>query len=155
VRYVSRCNTLGISNPYPERGPLPNFDTFGILLACDILIRSLDSGINSTNVQFSTIRKLRSHVSNFVHTTATGVGATFMAEEGKSHTISQSPTNSYWFKRFILGCHKRMGDVLIPDQPITIEELKAVLEMQKELLEPTSWEDKSRLLKIVLTAIIF
>jgi hypothetical protein len=37
-----------------------------------------------------------------------------------------------WFRRFMKGMHKRMGDVWIPDRPLTIGEIKAALELLEE-----------------------
>jgi hypothetical protein len=54
-----------------------------------------------------------------------------MAEEGGAGMISNSPTNTDWFRRFMKGCHRRMGDVWMPDRPITIYELLAVLEFME------------------------
>mmetsp|Transcript_3766 Transcript_3766/g.5131 ORF Transcript_3766/g.5131 Transcript_3766/m.5131 type:complete len:384 (+) Transcript_3766:6692-7843(+) len=151
VRYTTTCSVLGMEDPYPPRGPYPEVDTFGMLPACAIFIRSLDPGINASNVQFSTICKLRSHVSNYVHTTALGVGPTFIGEEGRTQMVSSSPTNSLWFQRFMTGCHKRMGDVLIPDRAIPIEEILASIRIQKERLESTESDDRTTQLKIILT----
>jgi hypothetical protein len=64
---------------------------------------------------------------SFVHTIPDGVGALTASSEGASSFVSHtSETNGYWFKRFMHGCHKRMGDVWIPDQPLTMEELLCI-----------------------------
>jgi hypothetical protein len=54
-----------------------------------------------------------------------------MSDEGGAGMISNSPTNAEWFRRFMKGCHRRMGDVWMPDRPITIHELKAVVEFME------------------------
>lgn len=132
LRYMATNSTLGWDNPYPARGPFPIADVVGMKIATNILLRSLDSGINSQSIQYETMRKLRSHISNFVHTTPGGLGVTFMTEEGAGGTVSFSPTNSPWFRRFMQGCHRRMGDVWIPDRPLTINELKCCMELLEE-----------------------
>ena len=73
--------------------------------------------------------------SNFVHTCAEGVGPSFVSDSGTSFTISDSLTNSLFFKRFMLGCHRRMGDVWKPDAQIT----KDILEVCFDILEK-QWE---------------
>jgi hypothetical protein len=92
-------------------------------------LQSLDEGKNSPRVQFETVRRLRAHLSNFVHATPGGMGAAFIGEEGGVSATTNSPTNSMWFCRFMKGMHKRMGDVWIPDRPLTIVELKATMEI--------------------------
>ena len=119
----------------PNRGPYPQSDIWGMNIVCGILIRSLDKGKNSVNVQYETIRKLRSMYSNFVHTCADGLGASFVSDSGMSSSISNSVTNSLFFKRFMLGCHRRMGDVWKPDAPVT----KDILEVCFDILEER-WE---------------
>lgn len=132
VRYLGYCKSMGIEEEaYPRRGPFPVRDTAGMKIACAILLRSMEPGRNSSTVQYETMRKLRSHLSNFAHTCPGGVGASFMSEEGGAGMISNSPTNAEWFRRFMKGCHRRMGDVWMPDRPITIHELKAVLEFME------------------------
>lgn len=114
---------------YPERGPWPIKDVFGMRLACSMLLRSLDPGQNAKTIQFETLRKLRSHMSNFIHTCPGGTGATFVGEDSNASTLSRSFTNGLWFRRFSQGCHRRMGDVWLPDRPVTIDVLKGALNL--------------------------
>jgi hypothetical protein len=127
-------------------------DQFGMKTACSMLLRSLDAGKNSDKIQYETMQKLRSHMSNFVHTTPTGLGATLIADDRKGGTVSASPTNSDWFKGFMRGCHRRMGDIWIPDRALTIQELlcaQTLLENDWELFEG----DAHGKLKTALTAV--
>ena len=80
TRYISACRMMGVQDPYPTRGPYALEDLWGMLIACVILLRSLDPGINTDNVQLEIIRKVRSHFSNYIHTIPNGIGATFMSE---------------------------------------------------------------------------
>jgi hypothetical protein len=96
-------------------------------------MRTMDKGRNTDTIQYETARKMRSMVSNFIHTTPGGTGSTTMGigESGGS-VFTNSPTNSVWFRRFLLGCHKRMGDVCVPDRALTLEELHACLEILEQ-----------------------
>jgi hypothetical protein len=133
VRYLKIFASMGLSDEvYPARGPFPVVDTCGMRVACAILIRSLDRGRNAATIQYETMRKLRSHMANFVHTCPRGIGARFMREEGAAGAVSNSPTNTEWFRRFMKGCHRRMGDVWMPDRPLTIQELLKALELLEE-----------------------
>jgi len=74
----------------PRQDPYPESDIWGMNIVCGILIRSLDKGKNSVNVQYETIRKLRSMYSNFVHTCADGLGPSFVPDSGMSCTRSKN-----------------------------------------------------------------
>jgi hypothetical protein len=132
LKWLAICDKVGEEDPYPERGPYGQEDTFGMKVAIGMLVRSLDPGKNTPRLQYETTRKLRGHFSNFVHTTPNGMGATFIGDEGGASTITNSPTNSMWFRRFMTGCHRRMGDVWIPDRAITIQEVKACFALLDE-----------------------
>jgi hypothetical protein len=97
-----------------------------------MLVRSRDKGKNSKTIQFETMRKMRSHFSNFYHTTPAGYTSTVLGGFGSMAVASSSPTNGLFWRKFILGCHKRMGDQWFPDRAVTIEELLAALSMLKD-----------------------
>ena len=133
--FVAEGERLGFVNPYPPRGPWPIEDVWGMKTALVILQRSMAPGRNAAFVQYETIRKTRSHMSNFFHTVPGGMGEMFIAAESSVSGMTRSPTNSLWFKRFMQGCHRRMGDVWIPDRPVTIREALAIQEdLEKDWL---------------------
>ncbi|KAL7561778.1 hypothetical protein ACA910_013318 [Epithemia clementina (nom. ined.)] len=116
-----------------------------------MLMKTLRSGKNAKQIQFETTQKIRSVVSNFIHTTPHGVGAaTIGYGERGSQFFSGSPTNSHWFKRFMSGCHRHMGDVWVPDKACTLDEILASLDiLQQEFLLLNYGQ---RRLKVCLTA---
>ena len=128
--------------------------TFSPDILHSIFICSLDVGKNAKAIQYETTRKLCSHISTFVHTTPSGLGQRFMSTDSGSLTVSFSPTNSEWFRRFMLGCHKRMGDVWIPDQPNTIKEILKALNILKEDWEAYENDPHGRL-TASLSAVVF
>lgn len=128
VIFLSEGRAMGFTDPYPPRGPWPIEDLWGVKTAMVLVQRSLSPGKNTSFVQYETIRKTRSHVSNFFHTIPGGMGEMFIAAETNVSGMTRSPTNSFWFKRFMQGCHRRMGDVWCPDRPLTIREALAVQE---------------------------
>ena len=132
LKLMSNNAKLGLQNPYPQRGPFAEEDSFGMGLACACLIRSMDAGNNADTIQFETMRKLRSHYANFVHTTPNGTGMAAMSGDSSSTFFSNSASNSYWFRRFMQGVHKRMGDVWIPDRAITIDEVLRMMTLLEE-----------------------
>ena len=125
--------TMGLDSPLPNRGPFAVGDDNGLNVACMMLMKTLRAGKNSTHIQFETARKVRSAVSNFFHTIPGGTGlATVGQGERGGLFFSASSTNSHWFRRFMTGCHRRMGDVWIPDQAVTVDEVKAALSILEE-----------------------
>jgi hypothetical protein len=55
---------------FRPQGPHPVEDTFGMMTAVVLLDHSLNAGINAATVQFNTIRKTWSSMSNYERTTA-------------------------------------------------------------------------------------
>lgn len=153
ARYLVQTEAMNITRPYPPRGPFPIADVWGMGAAIVLLTRSLSPGKNADFVQFETIRKTRSHVSNFFHTIPGGMGDMFISNDSNVSGITNSPTNSFWFKRFIQGCHQRMGDVWSPDRPLTISEALACQDLLEEDWK-TFGEDLDGRLKTSLTALL-
>ncbi|KAL7567487.1 hypothetical protein ACA910_009500 [Epithemia clementina (nom. ined.)] len=128
--FLDSATLLGIRHPLPNRVPFPVGDTFGMGTVCAMLLKTLRAGKNSTQIQFETARKVRSTVSNFVHTAPDGVGlATISTGEQGRLVFSGSSTNSMWFKHFLTGCHQRMGDLWIPDRALRLDEVLGCLEI--------------------------
>ena len=128
-KYLENMCLLGIENTaFPPKGPHPKEDAWGMRVACGLLLRSKDKGRNAPHIQFETVRRTRSMFSNVCHTCERGTGLSLVGTEG-SMMVSNSATNKPWFKRFMLGCHRRMGDVWLPDQPITMKIMRACLDL--------------------------
>ena len=112
--------TLGFeAHCLTTRGPYPKQDVWGMQLACSTLLRSLDPGRTTTSIQFETVQKQRSCYSNFAHTCHDGMGATFVKDDGTGASVSNSKSNQPWFKRFMWGVHRQMGDVWLPDRAMS------------------------------------
>jgi hypothetical protein len=62
--------------------------------------------------------------------------ATVMAYKTSKVYVTWCPTYGYWFERFILGCHKRMGDIVNSHYAISKE---IYLELIDQL--ESDWED--------------
>jgi hypothetical protein len=132
ARLVMRCSyQIEVEEPLLDfrRGPFPVRDLCGAGMAINLLQRSLDPGRNSATIQFGTCRKMRSFYSNYVHTTPFGTGLASMTDGKRSTHLTASPTNTPWFKRFMDGFHGRLGDVVIQDQALSIDELLAFQEV--------------------------
>jgi hypothetical protein len=149
--YTFDASLMGIVHPYPKRGPFPVDDEWGMGPATVLLLRSLAKGKNAEFVQYETIFKARSHFSNFVHTIPGGIGDMFITSDNMMNGITHSATNTPWFKRFMKGCHSRMGDVWCPDRPLTMWEALLCQSMLEEDWK-TFEKDPTGRLKTALTA---
>ena len=131
-RFLDNMCLLGVETiAFPPKGPHPYGDTWGMRVACGFLLRSKDRGRNARHVQFETVRRTRSMYSNVTHTCEGGTGLSLTGSDG-SMTVSNASTNKPWFRRFMLGCHRRMGDVWLPDQPITMKIMEVCLSELEE-----------------------
>jgi hypothetical protein len=127
---------IGLDSVAPMMGPFPVSDTFGMKIACTILHRTLDPGKHEAHIQFATARKIRSAYSNVYHASRLMKEVTVMAFETNKMYETSCPTYGYWFERFILGCHKRMGDIVVSDYALSKE---IYLELMTQLEE--DWQD--------------
>jgi len=84
---------------------------------------------NDATIQFSTMRKLRSAFSNVFHASKLNSGLVTMAQDTRKTMVTDSPTYGIWFQRFMLGCHKRMGEKLKQDMGVSIEVMLALMDI--------------------------
>jgi hypothetical protein len=127
---------IGFDSVSPKMGPFPVEDSFGMKIACTILHRTLDPGKHEEHIQFATARKIRSAYSNVYHASRLMKEVTVMAFETNKLYETSCPTYGYWFERFILGCHKRMGDIVVSDYALSKD---IYLELMNQLEE--DWDD--------------
>ncbi|KAG7373554.1 hypothetical protein IV203_034278 [Nitzschia inconspicua] len=127
LRMEKTNDRLGMPSTTPPMGPYPLRDAWGMQCALNILDRSMDAGLYEEKVQYETFRKMRSVATNI---TQAGVGAmddVVGAYERSRVWISKVPTHSFWFStRFMVGLHKRHGEIIKQDWPLPIEVLHAV-----------------------------
>ena len=127
---------LGFESVGPPMGPFPLEDTFGMKIACVTLMKSLAPGRWEPTVQYATARRMRSVFSNLFHASYQGESMSVMAYETQKMFTTLCPTYGYWYQRFNLGIHKRMGDVVRSDFAITAEIINALLVTLNE-----EWQD--------------
>jgi hypothetical protein len=127
---------LGFDSVAPPMGLFPLKDTFGMKIACVTLMKSLAPGKWEATVQYATARRMRSVFSNLFHASHQGESMAVMAYEQQKMFTIPCPTYGYWYQRFNLGLHKRMGDVVRSDFAVTSEIIKALLDVLNE-----EWED--------------
>ena len=92
-----------------------------------MMLRSLDAGKNKPCVQYDTLRPMQSAVANQWRASLDGQTALVMMRGTTKLITSTCPTNGEWFERFMLGYHKRVGDVNRPDLAISSEVMVALM----------------------------
>jgi hypothetical protein len=96
---------------------------------------SLGKGQNANTLQYETVRKVRSFFLNYAQACVGGMGAPFTSDDGSGGRVSNSPTNNLWFQRFTQGCHRRMGNLWLPNRAVSRHELIACFEILEERWE--------------------
>ena len=119
-RLVSMDTEFGINSLIPPMGPFPLCDSLGMAPAVAVLRRSLDVGKYNRCVQWSTFRKLRSAITNAHQASVGGLGDVVGAYERKRLWISTVPTHTFFYTRFMAGCHQRVGEIVKRDEPLTV-----------------------------------
>jgi hypothetical protein len=108
----------------PAMGPYPLEDAFGMGAAVAVLDKSMDRGIYETRVQYATFRKVRSALTNLGQAGFGGLGDVIGAYEKNRTWISSVDTHKFYFQRYMTGIHRRVGEEIRRDEPISIEVLK-------------------------------
>ena len=124
---------LGLDPPGLARGPWPIGDEVGVQVALEMLSASQEPGRHrKTYQQFETIRKLRSAFANAFETGPQGGvrgNLVFRGEKGKTFGLKAAPTESLLFRQFVQGLLSRMGQVVIPDEALSNEQMHGLMEL--------------------------
>jgi len=127
---VARCLRtevkLGIPHILPPIGPFPLEDNLGMRAALAVLDKSLDKGRYAERVQWATFRRMRSAITNYHQASAMGMQDRVGAYEKSKMWITSTPTFGFFFTRFMQGIHKRVGETVIRDEPLTMEHVTAI-----------------------------
>jgi hypothetical protein len=116
-------------------GPWLLEDKQGMAAAIDLLDRSLDKGTYEDTVQWDTFRHTMSAVSNISQASVGGLEDSVGAYERNRMFILGSVTHRFWFLRFMIGVHKRVGQVQKHDRILTID----IIHAADKILE-SNWE---------------
>jgi hypothetical protein len=119
---------------FRPQGPHPLEDIFGMMTAVVLLEHSLNAVINAATVQFNTIRKTRSAMSNYERMTIPEMRHAALAGYKKGDRLGFTNTSVYslCFDRLIVGCHVIMVDDTRQARAFIIE---LILVIQKLLEE--------------------
>ena len=125
-----------MQGPFDYEGPYPDFDYCGYEVAVEILLYSTQPGKHGRDyLQFDTIRKFQSTFGNVLKASPRGASKNWglLDEGGRYKRLVDDPCASYWFKRFLKGCKRRMAQDWRANQALSIKlvlELLARVEVQ-------------------------
>ena len=126
---------VGLMGPCVSRGPMPNFDHCAYEVAVAMVLSSHKAGRNDkSHTQFDTIRQLRTCHANFERVSAESVFHHLSLDitSGPNKDITRIGTSTVWFRRFVTGCHSRMGQISKPNLGLTTNLILRVLEEIKK-----------------------
>jgi hypothetical protein len=120
-----------LTPPYPQLGPFPFEDTQGYGAAIQMLLASLNQGKYAAYCQFDSIRGDRMAHVNVHRASVAGSGhsVVLLNQDSSGRRVTNSPTESEWFERFVRGCKLRMGQISKSDLAMSLDTV--VLYMSK------------------------
>ena len=92
----------------------------------------MDKGNYTNNIQFETVRKMRTFVSNYTHASRRGTGVSFLQSDNISLRVTLAPTQMVWFQPFMAGLQKQMGDVWIPNIAMSSHIVRASMDILED-----------------------
>jgi len=141
----------GLDDALPAMGPFEVEDSVGMLVACAMLMRTLDPGRNEETVQYGTASKMRGAYSNWWHASVRGTGRTVGQQGTSKMMITDCPMNTDWFGRFMKGMHRRIGDKPLPDLAVSIEVMVCLMDrLEKEWERARSEKERRMVLFLAL-----
>jgi hypothetical protein len=152
------AHELGLKNPpVPILGPWPVEDNFGMGAAIVLLKHPLGHGVTETEVQYSTVRKMKSALINIYHASVENqINYIVRGRDGKYFVTTDAPIYSEFFGRFQAGMHNRMGDKVVQDFGFSrgiVQKLQEV--MEGEWINAGSlMESKMEIAKLVMFVMI-
>jgi hypothetical protein len=147
-----------INKIIPVIGPFPLRDAFGMGAAVAVLDKSMDLGRYADQVQWATFRKTRSTLTNLSQVGTGGLGDAIGASDKNRTWVSAGDTHKFFFVRFMTGTHRRVGEEVKRDEPISIGVLNEVHRILEERWQEETHRkrpSRSRLLRIALTGYWF
>ena len=130
--------SAGLVGPFILYGPMPAFDYCGYEIAIDMVLASRSAGrYCKEHTQFDTIRKLRTVYANFERISSVKVHNALDIDGGAGEEKDgvYLATSSIWFRRFVIGCKARMGQVYKPNLALTTKLITSLLGMIEEQIK--------------------
>ena len=143
---------LGLKPQFEPRGPWPISDGQGFQTALEMVRQSREPGKNDKLYQqLDTIRKFRTVGTNEYESSPRATNdVMFIGDGGRVFRTTTAPTQSKLFARFMRGCEKRMGRLVIQNKALDIKILqRLLLNYELELLSTKTSASRKRWIKVV------
>ena len=143
---------LGLKPQFEPRGPWPISDGQGFQTALEMVRQSREPGKNDKLYQqLDTIRKFRTVGTNEYESSPSATNdVMFIGDGGQVFRTTTAPTQSKLFARFMRGCEKRMGRLVIQNKALDIKILqRLLLNYELELLSTKTSASRKRWIKVV------
>jgi len=147
-RQIRLSDLVGLKGPFIQEDKLPDHDHCGYEVAVEILLYSRQPGRhNRTYTQYDTIRHLRSTYSNYIKASPqSNLKTTSLGDfAGNYQRLVTDKCASLFFKRFMEGLRRRMGQDWRPNTAVSTELLLKVLNYaEQEIVSNEEEMDKHR-----------
>ena len=108
------------------------------------LLASLRQGKYTNHLQCDTLRKITSVYNNFYEASGWSLLGTAMGNGEKKLYLTECPTYTKWFSRFMRGTRLMMGEEMRQNTPLTPESLSALMKLMKEDWEVRGDEERKQ-----------
>ena len=143
---------LGLKPQFEPRGPWPISDGQGFQTALEMVRQSREPGKNDKLYQqLDTICKFRTVGTNEYESSPSATNdVMFIGDGGRVFRTTTAPTQSKLFARFMRGCEKRMGRLVIQNKALDIKILqRLLLNYELELFSTKTSASRKRWIKVV------
>jgi hypothetical protein len=125
---IQKASMINCESIFPALGPLPLKDVDGMGAAAIQLLKTLDPGITEPLVQYSTAKGITTALGAMWEVSVQSKEETVMVCDMSKSYVTANPVKSQWYKRFLKGMHKRMGDKVKQDKAISIEQMCVLMD---------------------------
>jgi len=156
-KQIELSRLVGLEGPYSQYGDLPMYDHCGYEVAIGILLYSRQPGkYDKTYTQYDTIRHLRSTYSNFVRASPQSNIEKFALGDfkGNYQRLVNDECGSLFFKRFMEGLKRRMGQDWRPNQGFSTDLLLVLIRKAEEEILSAENEDDKHLWIVFVTYVV-
>lgn len=153
IKKKKRSEELKLVPIATARGPWPIGDSQGFQVALEMIKQSQFPGKNNESYQqFDSIRKLRGAGLNEYESGRFAMDDFVMVGDGgKILRTNMAPTQSRLFCKFVRGCEKRMGRLVIQNKALDIKILQRILmNYDFELLAKRTSEKRKRMVTMMM-----
>jgi hypothetical protein len=130
---------------FPALWPLLLKDVDGMGMAAVQLLKTLDPGIHEPLVQYSTAKGVSTALASLWEVLVQPKEETVMVRDMMKSYVTSNPVKSQWYKRFLNGMHKRLGDSVKQDEAISFEQMVALM---RKFVEDWNWVMKEKTRKL-------